>query len=97
MRSTKLTIIKKGNITNLKPDGQALDLNDEFLLDLVGLLIHATDTSVSVVTQFTQLILELLNPETWGSMLLIMSYEQQDLNVVRGHSLRTEFGKNNIR
>jgi hypothetical protein len=47
----------------LEPDGQALDLDHELLLDLVRFLVHSTETRVSVVTQFTQLILQLDDPE----------------------------------
>ena len=47
----------------LEPDGQALDLNEQLLLDGVGLVLEVADLGVGVGAQLAQLVLELNDPK----------------------------------
>ncbi len=48
--------------SHLEPDGEALDLNEELLLDSVRLVLEVTNLGVGVGAQFTELVLELDDP-----------------------------------
>ena len=56
----------------LEPDGQALDLNEQLLLDGVGLVLEVADLGVGVGAQLAQLVLELNDPA-----IRIMSFKSK--------------------
>ena len=56
----------------LEPDGQALDLNEQLLLDGVGLVLKVADLGVGVGAQLAQLVLELNDPA-----IRIMSFKSK--------------------